>query len=227
MKRLLLATVALAAMVATATAGTIALQIQEDAGAPQQFLGAPASTFSSAGVQFGDFLISNITGSTVGSTQAPVLLSSNTLTIQNQTNDPHILNIWVTGNGITSPTGLTDVFSSFTNVVLSDGWTARLESLFSATDQMFTGSVIDSQLFLGTALPTGQAGTFNTPIDLGAGPYSLTAHFTFVSDGFGQSNSAITIAAVPGPIVGAGLPGILALISMGGLYWKRRKAIAS
>jgi hypothetical protein len=37
----------------------------------------------------------------------------------------------------------------------------------------------------------------------------------------------VAVAAVPGPIVGAGLPGLLAVMGMGGFYWKRRKAIAS
>ena len=51
----------------------------------------------------------------------------------------------------------------------------------------------------------------------GAGPYSVTAqfHLTTVSNGAGgflsgASNATINLLAVPGPIVGAGLPGLIA-----------------
>ena len=45
-------------------------------------------------------------------------------------------------------------------------------------------------------------------VNTGAGPYSVTAKFHIVTDGTqGQSNA--TIDMVPGPIVGAGLPGLI------------------
>jgi hypothetical protein len=50
------------------------------------------------------------------------------------------------------------------------------------------------------------------------------ADISGIGGGTSGYQGGVAVAAVPGPIVGAGLPGILALISMGGLYWKRRKA---
>jgi hypothetical protein len=228
MKKLLLATLALAAMTTAAWTQTVNLRLTQDGTLTQDFLGAPGQTTFTAGpVQFGDFLISNITGSTVGSTIAPVLVSGSTLDIQNTATGPHTLDVWITGNGLTSPNGLTEVFSGFANSVLSAGWATNLQSLFSATDQMFTGTVIDSALFAGTPFPSGQSATRSSLVDLGAGPYSLTAHFLIQTDGPGQSNSTITIAAVPGPIVGAGLPGLLGMLGFGGFqFWKRRKQTA-
>lgn len=44
-----------------------------------------------------------------------------------------------------------------------------------------------------------------------------------VSSGYGGN---LSVAAVPGPIVGAGLPGLLAALSFGGLaYWRKRRPI--
>lgn len=225
MKKLLFATVVLLALSATASAD-MAVRLQEGA-LTQDFFSAPGTTsFTAQNVAFGDFLISNISGASSPSTQAPVLLSTNSLDIQNTATGPHILQVFITGNNLTSPTGLVDAFSGFTSVTLSNGWIATLQSLVDPGNANFTGNQIDQTTFTGTGVGTFAQTLFNT-VDFGAGPFSLTAHYSIATNGIGQANSGIQIGAVPvpGPIVGAGLPGLLGMLGLSGFqFWRRRKA---
>jgi hypothetical protein len=233
MRKLLLASAALLALTVAASAdATMNAQLVEGA-TVQTFLGAPGqSTFTSSGT-IGDFTISNITGSSVGSTQSPTVLSTNTLDIQNLGTGAHVLDVFITANGLTDPNGVQNLFTGFTNVILSAGWVVHLESLFSAANAMFAGSLLSETTFTGDGSPTvfGANGTA-LGINLGDGssPYSLTAHYTITTDGVGQANSGVNVSAlaVPGPIVGAGLPGLIAGFSglLGWVGWKRRRRAA-
>jgi hypothetical protein len=219
MRKLLLATVAVLAMSASALAGTMNLMLDQDGGAfSQTFFGVPGqSTFTATNAAFGNFNIVNITGSTTPTTSAPILLTSNTLDVQTTTTTPHILQVWISANDLTSPIALVDFFSGLTNVALSDGWAVTLETLVSTTNQMFTGTQLATDTFFGGPLPTVFASNFSDFFDVGAGPYSLTAHYTIFTDGLGQANSGITIAGTETPLpaavwmFGGGL-GLLAMI---------------
>jgi len=223
MKKLLLATVALVALTATASAD-MALRLQEGA-LVQDFFAPGQTSFSGpANFAFGDFSISNITGSIFPSTTAPVLLSANTLDLQSTATGAHTLDIFVTGSGFTSPTGFVNTFSGFTNVSLSSGWTANLSTLLDTANGNFTGSLLDNVSFSGDGITTF-ASNLTALADFGGGPYSLTAHFQILTDGVGQANSGIQLAAsaVPVPAVGTGLPGVIA--GFGAIYaWGKKRA---
>jgi len=222
MKKLLLSAAMVLAMVASATAGTINLQLQQDANAPVVFLGGGASSFSATNQVFGDFLISNITGSTQPSLFSPEFLSTNSLAVQNGDNDPHTLQLWITGNDLGN-VGLNAITSRFSNVTLTPGWSVTLETLYSATNQMFAGTLLNTATF--NTAPNSTSGNSVANFD---GNFSLTAHYTITTTGLGQANSGIDISAVPGPVVGAGLPGLI--MACGGLLAlarRRRQQVAA
>ncbi len=222
MKKLLLSTAVLLATVVAAAAGSINLQLQEDANAPVVFLGGGASSFSSTNQAFGSFNIVNITGSTQPSVFSPVFLSTNTLDVQNVADGPHTLQIWITGNDLGNQ-GLHAITSQFTNVTLTPGWSVTLETLYSATNQMFGGTQLNTTTF--NTAPNSTSGNSVANFD---GNFSLTAHYTITTTGLGQANSGIDISAVPGPVVGAGLPGLI--MACGGLLAlarRRRQKVAA
>jgi len=62
---------------------------------------------------------------------------------------------------------------------------------------------------------------------------SFTAQYTINPNGLGgQSNLGVNISdvsavSVPGPVVGAGIPGLLGMLGFGGFgWWRRRRKIA-
>ena len=156
MKRLLLATVTVLAMSVSAMAGTMNLMLDQDAGAfSQTFFGAPnQSTFTATNATFGSFDIVNITGSTTPTTSAPILLTSNTLDVQTTADGGHVLQVWISANDLVSPINLIDFFSGLTNVALSDGWAVTLETLVSTTNQMFAGTQLATDTFIGGTIPS-------------------------------------------------------------------------
>lgn len=215
MKKLLLATAFSLAMSASAMAATMALKIQQDAGVPQTFFSAQSS-FTAVPQQFGDFFISNLTGSTVPTTQAPTLLNSNTLDIQNTATGAHTLQVWITAEGLTSPTGLQNTLSGFTTLSRTEGWTVNLQTLVDLANGDFTGVLISQITY-------GPAGSGSSSMDIPGSAtfddlFSVTAHYTITTNGIGQANSAISLDAANTPLpaavwmFGGGLAGLGALL---------------
>lgn len=230
MKKLLLSTAFALAMSVSAMAGTMNLMLDQDSGTfTQTNLGAPGqSTFTATNAAFGNFNIANITGSTTGTINAPLLLTSNTLDVQQTGNlGPHRLDVWISANDLTAPLNLVDMFSGFTNVALSNGWIVNLETLLSTSNEMFTGALVASDTFIGALLPNVFASTSNDQVDFGSGPYSLTAHYTIFSNGPGEANSGITVAGVEATPLPAAAWMFMGGAGLGGFLLRKRKKKAT
>jgi hypothetical protein len=147
------------------------------------------------------------------------MLDGNTINIQSTGTGTNSITISVVANGYNTPLGTPTYESSFTTNLLTGTSVAMSTDINSANSSMPGGVTLASF----TAVAGDLTNVSLNPGATGAGPYALSDNFTFTSSGVGQqANSTIDIAAVPGPIVGAGLPGIVTgLIGLWG--WKRRK----
>jgi hypothetical protein len=218
MKKYLLAAAALLLSASSGMAATITFQAREDGGA---FTTIPTpNSFSTIGpVTFGDFLVSG-TGATQGAAVPPVVLSAQTIDFQTGVSGSHTLDFNVFGVGITGLTGLSLLLSHFDATALTAGWAATI-----STD--INGSIINSSTFTG---PTsgGSDFTFNG-FTLPSTPFSASVDFHIVTNGPGGANlgGALAASAVPGPVVGAGFPGLVALFGAGIAFWKRRQKVVA
>jgi hypothetical protein len=143
---------------------------------------------------------------------------------------PGTLVVWMTNTGnLASNVPIPQRFeSSFTENLLPDGWTVQVDTFLDPADGIFTTAIpLSSHLFRASDPAFRQT----VQADPGNGFYSVTARFTITAnDVVGISNTtadiAFVAASVPGPIAGAGLPGLI--LASGGLlgWWRRRRKIA-
>jgi hypothetical protein len=102
MRKILLLSASLLALTCTAaSAGSITIGLQEDAGATQQFSGG--SNFAITGASTTDFQVNNISAVTVPTLTLPPIFDSNALDVRQDSGAAATLHVFITAQGLMSP----------------------------------------------------------------------------------------------------------------------------
>jgi hypothetical protein len=214
---------ALAAVAASLVWASTASAVTVSIGLQQTGVNGGAITIPGTEVQLADF--ASFAGSygsfNLNATSGIVGNGSFNTNSNNQASAAGTLNVYITAQGITDPTGILAALSSFTENILNTTITSVTEQTFLDPNNNLWGTtfLLASHVFSGSGLQTASSLNFG---DVGDGPYSITALYTIVATGAGGANSTINISAE------TPLPGTLPLIAGGlGALWmvgRKRKA---
>jgi len=128
------------------------------------------------------------------------VLDSNTLDVF--ASAAGVLDVWVTSLNNSAPTGPQGLLSSFTSNLLPAGWSVT-ESIY------LTNTLWGTTTTLGKVTLTSDTTMEALSSQTLTAPYAITELYAITATGAGVSNLTIDVSAVPGPTVGAGLPGLI------------------
>src|SRR5580765_5221930 len=200
MTRKLLLSCALALAASPALADLITLTANGDGG-PVEFTTSSSTGILNAtgAIPGGIFTLNSVTATSQAVLPAPGLLDTNTLNLQQTATGSHSLVIDITASGLTGAPGLDAFLSSFSVSGLTAGWNAEEQTFIDG------GLLADTGVF---TTPSASAFSINNHV-LASSPFSAEVRYTINSNGIGGFNGGIDISAVPGPIAGAGIPGLI------------------
>lgn len=198
----------------TASAAIISIGLQEAGvnGGAITNEGSGVGTFSVSGLSYGSYILNNVDG-----TSGPFItnsLSSNSFNAS--TTAGGTINVYVTASGLTSPSGIVPFQSSFTENLLTAGFSVTESSFVDAANGIFSlATPIGSQTF--NAIGTSVQGA---NVNVGAGPYSVTVKYTIAASGEGSANSTAIVTPVPEPSTWAMM--ILGFMGVGFMAYRRK-----
>jgi hypothetical protein len=207
MKRLLLGTAILLVVAIPAAADNITLTATADGVLVDTINSGGLPTLDVSNVAFGGVFNNNsLTINSAGALAAPGKLDGNTIDVDAATGGNHTLVLDITATGLAGTASLQSFLSEFSVTGLTTGWSVMEQTFINGAPLASTPLITANSFSLDSNNPA-----------LETNPFSAEERFTITSDIAGQFNGGIDInaSAVPGPVLGTGLPALFGI----GLLW--------